>query len=160
VSQEQGPESINAIDLLQANLSLLRAIGETLRQLVEELGGPIGSAAMARLRTLFLEALDTLLIQTGEVFTSLDAAAWDIFLCLVSDKAPAMDRLRGRYVHEQGELTPDEQWRLMRVTGLYERTTWLLRRLGEQQRRFLDALSETAVAMIRTDQTAPVPPLP
>jgi phosphate:Na+ symporter len=159
VSNEQGSDNVNAFALLQGNLSQLRAISETLCQLVEELGVPAASAAMARLRTIFLDALEALLLQSAEVFTSLDAAAWDLFLSLVSDKAPAMDRLRGRYVSEHGELPPDEQWRIMRVTGLYERVTWLLRRLGEQQRRFLDTLSEASAALIRPGEAAPVRPL-
>ena len=160
VGREQHAENVNALALLQSNLSMLRAISDTLRQFMEELGQPCQSAALERLRELFLEALDTLLLHTGDVFTSLDAANWELFMHLVSDKAPAMERLRARYRNEQAVMSPDEQWRIMRQTGLYERIVWLLRKLGEQQRRFLNELSPTSAALLTAGEAGKPGPLP
>lgn len=157
VSREQGLENANATALLQANLSMLRSLSETLRQLVEELAAPAGSPSMERLRDLFLEVLDALLLQAGEVFSHRDDGEWDLFLQLVSDKAPAMERLRNRYLSDQGQLSPAEQWHVMRVTGLYERSTWLLCKLGEQQRRFLTEISDAALTLAQAGEAVPLP---
>jgi phosphate:Na+ symporter len=147
VTRGQATPNANAIALLQDNQSVLRAVSDTLRQFVEELATPGTSASMDRLRCVFLEVLDALLLQAGEVFSGMDAQDWDMLLHLLSDKGPAMERLRGRYLNETDALSPAEQWRLMRVTGLYERCLWLLRRLGEQQRRFLQEMGEDAAAL-------------
>lgn len=137
----------NAVVLLQGNQPLLRSLGETVRQGVEELAFAGRSAAWERLGEAFTESLDALLIQAGEVFFRREAADWEVFLRLVSDKGPAMDGLRGRYLHEQGGLTGEEQLHVMRVTGLYERIVWLLQCLGERQQRFLFAQGAEVTAL-------------
>lgn len=147
VTREQALPNANAVALLQDNQSVLRALSDTLRHLVEELGAPGQSEAMNRLRGVFLEVLDALLLHVGEAFSCMDEEDWETLLHLLSDKGPAMDRLRVRYLNENEALSPPEQWRLMRVTGLYERCTWLLHRLTEQQRRFLNELGEDAAAL-------------
>jgi phosphate:Na+ symporter len=145
VSRGQAGGNATGISLLQANQAAIRATDDTLLQLVEELGCQARSDSLERLRTMFLETLDLLLLQAGDVFCHADEMAWELFLPLVSDKGPAMERLRSRYLHEQHTLTPDEQWRLMHMTGLYERCSWLLHSLSEQQRRFIaDSGQKTA----------------
>lgn len=147
LSRELPVAGANAVALLQGNLALLRSLGESLGQCVEELAWEGRSAAWERLRTAFCEALDALLLQAGDVFFRREAEEWAIFLRVVSDKGPAMDELRGRYLHEQGGLTGEEQLRIMRVTGLYERITWLLYCLGERQQRFLFSQSVETMAL-------------
>ncbi len=159
ITREQAAPNATIVALLQDNQSVLRAISDTLRQFVEELSGLAPSLSMKRLGGLFLEALEALLLQAGDVFSCRDAADWDMLLEVLSDKGPAMNRLRARYLNEQGELSPAEQWRLMRVTGLYERCAWLLRRLAEGQRRFLAAMSRDAAAMACAATPEPAAPL-
>jgi phosphate:Na+ symporter len=134
------------IALLQSNQAAIRAVNDTLKQMIDELSQAVGSPSLQHLRTLFLESLDLLLLQAGDVFGDTDELSWELFLHLVSDKGPTMERLRSRYLHERTPLSLDDQWRLMHVTGLYDRCAWLLRRLAEQQRRVLtDSGREAAV---------------
>uniref|UniRef100_I2Q0S9 Na+/phosphate symporter n=1 Tax=Desulfovibrio sp. U5L TaxID=596152 RepID=I2Q0S9_9BACT len=157
ISRPRAMRSAGTIALLQDNQSVLRSLSESLRLFVEELSGPCQSEAMRRLRLVFLEALDALLLQFGDVFSCVDAADWDMLLPLLSDKGPAMERLRTRYLTEKDALLPAEQWLLMRVTGLYERCLWLLHRLGEQQRRFLSDMGEDAAAVACAARPLPSP---
>lgn len=160
VTREHAATNANAVSLLQANQSVLRAVSETLYQFVEELASPSACDPLIRLRSVFLEALDALLLQAGDVFSSPDAGDWDMFLHLLSDKGPTMDRLRSRYLRETDAIAPSDQWRLMRVTGLYERCLWLLRRLGEGQRRFLMMTGGLAAAVLCEVPPPEVSPLP
>ena len=159
VSFGHAGNNATAIALLQANQAAIRAADDTLVQLVTELSQPAESASFEHLRAIFLEALDVLLLQAGDVFCEDDAFAWDIFLRLVSDKGPAMERLRGRYLHEQTGLSREEQWRLMHMTGLYDRCAWLLRRLAEQQHRFLRESGRESSSMACGLEVAPSVPL-
>jgi phosphate:Na+ symporter len=159
ITRGQVLPNANVVALLQDNQSVLRSISDTLRQLVEELAASGESEPMNRLRGVFLEVLEALLLQASDVFSCMDEEDWDMLLHLLSDKGPVMDRLRGHYLNEQDAISPSEQWRLMRVTGLYERCTWLLRRLTEQQRRFLNEMGEDAAAMACATAAAPTAPI-
>jgi phosphate:Na+ symporter len=147
VARGQADANANAVALLQGSQATLRSVSETLRQIVAGLSERNPSPDMRHLAGLFLEALDTQLGAMGEAFSCQDEDRWDLVQRMVGDKRPIMERIRGRYLNESGTLTADEKWRLLRVTGLFERCVWLLSRLGEQQRRFLAEMGEAAAAM-------------
>lgn len=134
----------NALALLQANQSMLRSVNDSLNQFMLELAAPCRSDSVRRLRQTFLEAMDALLLQFEEVFSRGDDDDWELLARLLSDKGPAMERLRARYISDTEDLEPSERWQLMRVTGLYERCLWLLHHLGGQQRRFLAETGDAA----------------
>lgn len=141
VTKGHAGQIANALALLQANQANIRALDDTLSKIMEEMGGSGGSAAMSRLTDMFLNALDLLLLQLATVFCRDAEEDWQLLMRMVQDKGPVMERLRDRYLREQGGMTADEQWRFMHLTGLYERCIWLLRRLAEAQRRFLTAFA-------------------
>lgn len=155
VTRGQAEANANAVALLQGNQAVLRSISEGTRLIVEALSGNSPSATMVRLASIFLEALETLLTEVGHVFPQTDAAAWDLFLALVADKSPVMDRVRKRYLTEESDLSPEEKGQVLRVTGLFERCVWLLSRLGEQQRHFLikNSAMEATSCVPFTDRT-------
>ncbi|WP_428569230.1 MAG: hypothetical protein ACP59X_10755 [Solidesulfovibrio sp. DCME] len=144
--------------MLQDNQALLRALGESLGQFVEELAVPCQSQAMHHVRFVFLEALEAILLQCGAVFTCATAEDWDTLARLLSDKGPAMERLREHYLSETHGLPPADRWQVLRVTGLYERCLWLLATLAAQQRRFLaETGGKAAILTCAIPAPAPLP---
>ncbi|MEA4855789.1 hypothetical protein [Solidesulfovibrio sp.] len=158
VAKPLAEHTVAVLAALQDNQALLRAIGDALRQFVEELAAPCQSQAMRRLRFVFLEALEAILLQYGAVFTCAAAEEWDTLARLLSDKSPAMERLREHYLGETHDLPPADRWQVMRVTGLYERCLWLLATLATQQRRFLAETGSRAAVL--TCAPSPPPPRP
>jgi len=146
VMENQAAPNANTLALLQGMQSLLRSLNDTLHDLVSELGVSCQTEAMRRLRQAFLEALETILLQARDVFTCATQDEWELLSRLVADKGPVMERLRERYVSETTALPPTEHWQLMRITGLYERSLWLLRHLGRQQRKFLTEIEASPAA--------------
>ncbi len=158
VAKPLAEHTVAVLAALQDNQALLRAIGDALRQFVEELAAPCQSQAMRRLRFVFLEALEAILLQCGAVFTCAAAEEWDTLARLLSDKSPAMERLREHYLSETHDLPPADRWQVMRVTGLYERCLWLLAGLAAQQRRFLaETGGKAAVLTCAASSPAPLP---
>lgn len=136
VSRENTGGNANAVALLQDIQGALRFLTDGLSRIVAELDAPGTSEDFNRLRGVFLEALDALLHNAAEVFAHGDDDAWEVFLSLVRDRGPVMERLRGQYLSGREALPPDDQWRLLRVTGLFERCVWLFGHLAARQRRF------------------------
>jgi len=157
VSQGNAGGNANAVALLQEIQGALRFLADALARIVAELGARGTSEDFNRLRGIFLEALDALLQNAGEVFTHGDDDAWEMFLSLVKDRGPVMERLRGQYLSGHGALPPEDQWRFLRVTGLFERCVWLFGHLADRQRRFLAESGGLADGAPAGEPTLPIP---
>ena len=136
VSRNHVGDNANAVALLQDIQGALRFLADGLSRIVAELDAPGASEDFNRLRRVFLKALDTLLHNAAEVFAHGDDDAREMFLSLVRDRGPVMERLRGQYLSGSEALPADDQWRLLRVTGLFERCVWLFGHLADRQRSF------------------------
>ncbi len=127
----------SGVALLQDIQGALRALYDGLSQFVSGLDAKAVSPGLARLRGLFLEALDALLLQARDVLSGTDADGWDLLLTTLKDREKVMERLRDHYLTGGNTLPPEDQWRFLQASGLFERCVWLLRQMVRQEYRFL-----------------------
>jgi phosphate:Na+ symporter len=132
----------SGVALLQDIQGALRALIDGLTQLVAELDAKDVSPGLAHLRGLFLEALDALLLQTRDVLAGTDPESWALLLAMLKDRDQVMGRLRAQYLTGAKALPPEDQWRFLQASGLFERCVWLLRHLTRQQHRFLTEMGD------------------
>jgi phosphate:Na+ symporter len=131
---------------LQDIQGALRGLFEGLAQLVTGLDVKNVSPGLARLRSMFMEALDALLLQTRDVLSGTDADDWELLLTMLKDRERVMEGLRAQYLSGGDALPPDDQWRFLQASGLFERCVWLLRHLTRQQHRFLTEMGDMTTA--------------
>jgi hypothetical protein len=58
-------------------------------------------------------------------------------LTTLKDREKVMERLRDHYLTGGNTLPPEDQWRFLQASGLFERCVWLLRQMVRQEYRFL-----------------------
>lgn len=132
----------SGVALLQDVQGALKALYEGLGQLMTGLDAKNVSPGFARLRGVFLEALDALLLQVRDVLGGADPDDWDLLLTLLKNRDAVMAELRDQYLRGETALPPEDQWRFLQASGLFERCVWLLRHLARQERRFLAEMGD------------------
>ncbi|WP_419896847.1 Na/Pi symporter [Roseomonas sp. USHLN139] len=119
--------------LLENRNELLAALRETIGDFAIAAAGPSQAPVASRVLQLS-EALHLLLLQLEEVGSGGDSDDLAMLRELSADRSEMMDQLRRR-VSTTEALTPEDQSLLFRVTTLFERAVWLIRRqtllLGE-----------------------------
>ncbi|QLA11757.1 hypothetical protein GD606_05500 [Desulfolutivibrio sulfodismutans DSM 3696] len=130
------------VALLQDIQGVLRALFDGLAQLVSGLDARTVSPGMARLREMLLAALDALLLQVRDVLPGTDPEDWELLLTTLKDRENVMAGLRAQYLTGTQALPPEDQWRFLQASGLFERCVWLLRQLVRQEHRFLIAMGD------------------
>ncbi|ONG47410.1 hypothetical protein BKE38_23635 [Pseudoroseomonas deserti] len=119
--------------LLENRNELLAALRETIGDFAIAAAGPSQAPVATRVLQLS-EALHLLLLQLEDVGSRGDSEDLAMLRELSADRSEMMDQLRRR-VSTTEALTPEDQSLLFRVTTLFERAVWLIRRqtllLGE-----------------------------
>ena len=86
---------------------------------------------VGHLRDVILESMDTLLLTAISGMTHNNDAELDVLETMTSNRGPAMERMRGRYLAFSEHLEPAERSQVLQITNLFERLAWSLRRFGE-----------------------------
>jgi phosphate:Na+ symporter len=113
----------------QQELATLGALRETLGEFGEAMAAAIRDPTLAPLVGRLAEALHLLLLQLAELpaGTPEDHAT---LLLLADDRSEMMEALRRRTAAGEASLGAEGHALLFRVTGLFERAVWLVRRLA------------------------------
>ena len=113
----------------QEALATLGALRETIGEFGEAMEASVRNPALAPLVGRLAEALHLLLLQLADLpaGTAEDHA---LLLVLADDRSEMMEALRRRTAAGEASLGAEGHALLFRVTGLFERAVWLVRRLA------------------------------
>lgn len=128
MAREMSVEDTEWLINQQKRQELLRALDEACFELYEK-AGPL-NGGLAPLRENIDEALDALLLFTGDAMETGDKADLDVVEKMTKNHGTAMEHIRKKYLAMTDDLSPDLRSRILEVTSLYERAAWAARRFG------------------------------
>ena len=115
---------------VQNRQSLLDSLEGCLHELTLVLDTWSDTEVGQRFKNIFVEGLDSILINACEAVESLDPADLEMLDVLTHDRSEMMQKMRGTYLSSEEGLDADERDALLRVTMLFERTVWTINRIG------------------------------
>ncbi|MDA3816754.1 MAG: Na/Pi symporter [Prolixibacteraceae bacterium] len=72
------------------------------------------------------ESLHVLLVSMNDSIEGDTSEDYELLINLTLDRGPMMENFRQRYIKKQNELSSDEQYQIMRITELFQRSVWLI----------------------------------
>lgn len=109
---------------------LVSALERNLVSFAEFACEPGGSARLTRFVEVIVQSQEFLLMQAVDAFTGEDREDVAILQVMTSDSGDMVEAVRKQYLDAEGDLEFQDKARLHKISGLYERTTWLLNRLS------------------------------
>ncbi len=122
---------------MQNRHSLVRSTEENTFRIVSTLETHAFGDSAAPLVNGIVEGLDALLLITLDAMESGDAMDRELLLGATDDRGDNMERIRKTYLSSESALDLNAKTTLLYITGLFERTVWMLNRLA----RLLDEAS-------------------
>lgn len=129
MEQQQSRNSLERALNFQRRTETIISIAETLDDLVAAILKANEAEELSVLTGRMSEALHLILTSAYDSVETPNAENREILLQLTADRGQMMARLRRSFL-EGKTLSPARQQGLMTITTLFERTIWLLRRLG------------------------------
>jgi phosphate:Na+ symporter len=114
----------------QKRQELLNAVEETCLDLCRAVLAN-RDAQVARLSSGIVEALDTAILTAIGAMENGDPAELEMLDIMTRDRGPAMETVRRKYLSSEDTLSADARGQVLRITGLFERAAWALRRFGK-----------------------------
>jgi phosphate:Na+ symporter len=119
---------------------LLELVEDSLFQLATSIEETHGGGKLEPLIDTFVEALDFLLMFSGDAARTLERGRAELVFDLSSDRGDMMAGLRSLHLAPENELRPDEKALLLRLTNLFERIVWMVQRYADLLLKNVDAL--------------------
>jgi phosphate:Na+ symporter len=113
---------------VHGRLSLLTLVEDSLNQLGASVQGVTRGAKIGSLAGSFVESLDFFLMLSNDAVVSQSRDDIRMLQELCGDRSEMMGRVRNMYLAPEQELPPAEKALLLRLTTLFERIVWMLRR--------------------------------
>jgi phosphate:Na+ symporter len=110
---------------------LLELVEDSLFQLTATLTDATHSPKLEPLVITIVDALDFLLMFSGDAARTLDRGRAELVYGLTADRGEMMAGIRGMHFAPEHGLTSVERALLLRVTHLFERIVWMLQRYAE-----------------------------
>ena len=123
-------------------LSWCQGICETSPSVVTSAEAVARGGKLEHLIENFAEALDFLLMFTGDAARTLDRDRAQFVFDLSSDRGDMMGGIRTLYLARDQGLTADEKALLLRLTSLFERIVWMLQRYSDLLLKSVDAVEQ------------------
>ena len=121
---------------------LLVLVEDSLCQLATSAEAIADGGKLEQLIENFAEALDFLLMFTGDAARTLDRDRAQFVFDLSSDRGDMMGGIRALYLARDQGLTADEKALLLRLTSLFERIVWMLQRYSDLLLKSVDAVEQ------------------
>jgi phosphate:Na+ symporter len=115
---------------IQSRQSLIEFLEEALFNLVTTVRQTPPSPQLKPLVLNFAEALDFLLCTASEAAGSLDVEEARLLVQLSGDRGDLMSKIRSWYLSAERDLGQADKMLLLRLTALFERIVWMVKRLG------------------------------
>lgn len=110
---------------------LLELVEDSLHQLATDVKDASRGGKLEPLIGNFAEALDFLLMFSGDAARTLDADRAQFLFDLSSDRGEMMGGIRAMYLAPDQALTASEKALILRITSLFERVVWMVQRYAE-----------------------------
>ncbi|MBI3927675.1 MAG: Na/Pi cotransporter family protein [Armatimonadetes bacterium] len=111
--------------------TIIKSIENNLSSLVGTVRAADYSPALQILVGNFIEGLDAILLSTNDAFESQEPEDIDLLIEITADRGQLMERLRSTYLSAEASFDLRDKSALFYITTLFERTVWLLNRLGQ-----------------------------
>ncbi len=121
---------------------LLELIEDSMYQLATSVAAGPKSAKLNPLVENFTEALDFLLMFTGDATRTLDRERAEFVFELSSDRGEMMAGIRVMYFAPDQALTAPERALLLRLTSVFERIVWMVQRYAELLLKNVETVSQ------------------
>jgi phosphate:Na+ symporter len=128
MSQQMSAKDVEWLLNQQRRQEVLTALDEICFELCEA-SGRLGADA-DHVRAVVVEALDAFLLTAVAAALHSDTHELDALETMTRNRAPAMERMRARYLDGAERLSPDERNRILQITSLFERAAWSLGRFA------------------------------
>lgn len=109
---------------------LLVALEQNLVSFAETACEPGGSSYLTGFVEVIVQSQEFLLMQAVDAFTGEDKEDVSILKAMTADSGDMVEAVRKQYLEAEAGLGFQDKAQLHRVSGLYERTAWLLNRLS------------------------------
>lgn len=129
---KQGPDHEKSRHLLdlERRQSLIEAMEENLYQMTENLSKRKTSGAVQDSLKNLVEGLHAILTISLGLLDPNDQAGVDTLLVITEDRSKMMEELRQTCLHAEAGLNHSDKATLFYVTGLFERTVWVLHQMA------------------------------
>ena len=121
---------------------LLELIEDSMYQLATSVAAGPKTAKLNPLVENFTEALDFLLMFTGDATRTLDRERAEFVFELSSDRGEMMAGIRVMYFAPDQALTAPERALLLRLTSVFERIVWMVQRYAELLLKNVETVSQ------------------
>jgi phosphate:Na+ symporter len=89
------------------------------------------------------ESLHVLLVSMNDSIEGDTILDYELLINLTLDRGPMMENFRQRYIKKQSELSSDEQYQIMRLTELFQRSVWLINNWANfMKKKVMDATND------------------
>lgn len=131
VKEPLQPETSGRVTNLQNRHSLLNYIEESLYSLTATLRGSGRSDKLQALVDRFVEGLDFVLLTALDAMESMDEFDIDLLITITADRGDLMEKIRKAYLASEEGLSYEDKSMLLHMTSLFERTVWMVARIGQ-----------------------------
>jgi phosphate:Na+ symporter len=138
VGRHLASKTAERLSNVHGRLSLLVMVEDSLHQLVMSVQGVRG-AKITALTSNFVESLDLFLMLTTDAAVSMSREDISMLQEICGDRSDMMGRIRNLYLAPEQELPPSEKAVLLKLTTLFERVVWMLRRYAGLLEQNLEA---------------------
>jgi phosphate:Na+ symporter len=114
-------------------------VEDSLHQLAFSVQSVARGAKINTLTSNFVESLDLFLMLTSDAAVSLGREDITMLQDVCGDRSEMMGRIRNLYLAPEQELPPAEKALLLKLTTLFERIVWMLRRYAGLLEQNLEA---------------------
>ena len=109
---------------------LIKSFEQTLFDLIQMLLTWCTGKSDKTLKETFVEGLDFLILTASDAFEKNDMDSIDSILLVTEDRSELMQQMRKQILANNAELSSNDRMIFLQITSLYERTTWILGRIG------------------------------
>jgi len=142
-NRQVGPDEAERLAKFQSRLSLLVYLEDSLRDLSSTTDAVPPDGRLLRLVSTFVESLDFVLLTTIEALEDGGEAA-ELLVQVTGDRSDLVERIRQRFLTDEGQVGAAERSLLLQITSVFERVIWMTHRLAR-----LVASENTSVRAIR-----------
>lgn len=110
--------------------NLIASLEENVDQLAQSLSRSSNSPALKPLTQNLMEGLETILFHTLDVMKTRDSVGLSLLASITGDRGKMMESIRNEYLNNEQSLRQHEKSELLYITNLFERSVWIMGRLG------------------------------
>lgn len=126
-SRNLSPELTEWLVRQQRRQEMLAGLEEAAR----DLAGTVGDGtSLVRMRSAMVESLDAMVLTAISGVEQEDREELALLVQMTEDRGPMMEAMRRRYLAGEAGLSDSERIDVLRLTSLFERAVWCLRRFG------------------------------